>query len=372
MGPRHTITVFAVSLTLILAFGGCSQSPEAKKAKHRERAITYFDKGQYQEAVIEFKNVVQIEPKDADAHYRLALTYLRIGGLPYLQAAFGELTKTVELDASNRDAQFKLGEMYLLSNEPAKARERADVILASAPKDADGLILRGQSLISEKEFEQGIAELKKAIEADPQNTRSYLNLAAAYLQKKDTAAAEAAYQQAVKADPRSIEVRVAFGDFRLFSGKPDEAEAEYKRALDVDPNNEGLHLKLAGFYQVTRKWADAEAVYQKLASLKPKDDKPQILLGDFYTFMGQREKALASYQRATEIAPTSVPARNKLIAHYLDTGKLAEAEGRVKPILEKNKKDLDGRFFDARLRLAREKTDEAIKLLQAVIKDEPK
>src|SRR5438093_13362413 len=87
--------------------------------------------------------------------------------------------------------------------------------------------------------------------------------------------------------------------------------------------------------------------------------------------MGQREKALASYQRATEIAPTSVPARNKLIAHYLDTGALAEAEGLVKPILEKNKKDLDGRFFDARLRLARGKPDEAIELLQGVIKDEP-
>src|SRR5438876_2184104 len=99
MGARHTITVVAVRLPLILAFGGCSQSPEAKKAKHRERAITYFDKGQYHEALIEFKNVVQIEPKDADAHYRLAQTYLKIGGLPNLQAAFVELTKTVELDS---------------------------------------------------------------------------------------------------------------------------------------------------------------------------------------------------------------------------------------------------------------------------------
>src|SRR5437899_12287454 len=144
MGTRRMITAIAVSLTLVLAFGGCSQSPEAKKAKHRERAITYFDKGQYQEAVIEFKNVVQIEPKDADAHYRLALTYLKLGGLPYLQAAFGELTKTVELDASNRDAQLKLGEMYLLGNEPAKARERADMILASATQNAYDLALRVQ------------------------------------------------------------------------------------------------------------------------------------------------------------------------------------------------------------------------------------
>src|SRR2546425_10883971 len=147
MGARHTISIIAISLTFSLAFAGCSQSPEAKKAKHMERGVKYFQNSQYHEAVIEFKNVVQIDPKDADGHYRLALTYLKFGDIPNLQAAFGEFTKTVDLDASNRDAQLKLGELYLLGNEPAKARERADMILASAPRNADGLILRGQSFI---------------------------------------------------------------------------------------------------------------------------------------------------------------------------------------------------------------------------------
>src|SRR5690348_11036909 len=109
-------------------------SPEAKKAKHRERGLAYYDKGQYQEALIELKNVVQIDPKDADGHYRLALTYLKVGGLPNLQAAFGELSKTVELDQTNQDAQLKLGEMYLLSQQPSKAREHAEVVLASTPQ----------------------------------------------------------------------------------------------------------------------------------------------------------------------------------------------------------------------------------------------
>src|SRR5207245_10354675 len=200
---------------------------------------------------------------------------------------------------------------------------------------------------------------------------TYLDLASAYMQKKDPANAEAILQQALTADPGSTDVRLALGDLRLLTGKPEAAEAEYKRALEVAPNNEALHLKLAGFYQLTRKWTEAEATYQKLATLKPKEDKPQILLGDFYTYLGQRDKALASYQRATEIAPASVPARNKLIAHYLDTGKLAEAEGRVKPILEKNKKDLDGRFFDARLRRARGQSEEAVELLQGVTNADP-
>src|SRR5712691_1958777 len=144
MGARHMITAAVVSLTLVLAFGGCSQSPEAKKAKHHERGQAYFEKGQFQEAVIEFKNVVQLDPKDSEGHYRLALTYLKIGGLGGLQGAFGELTRTVELDPSNRDAQLKLGELYLLASKPAKARERAELVLVSTPTDPQGMVLKGQ------------------------------------------------------------------------------------------------------------------------------------------------------------------------------------------------------------------------------------
>ena len=166
--PRHQLTAVALAFILLVGLAGCSgTSPEAQKAKHRDRGIAYYDKGQYQEAVIEFKNVTQADPKDADGHYRLALSYLKLTTLQDLRLAFDELKKAVELNPQNRDAQLKLAELYLLGKEPAKAREHADTVLASAPQDIEGLVLRGKSLIGEKEFDQGIRELKKALEADP-------------------------------------------------------------------------------------------------------------------------------------------------------------------------------------------------------------
>jgi tetratricopeptide (TPR) repeat protein len=366
--PFGTVLV----LWLALAGAGCDGlSPEANKATHRDRGVGYYEKGQYQEALIEFKNVVQIDPKDPDGHYRLALTFLKIGGLQNLQAAFGELTKTVELDQTNQDAQIKLGEMYLLSQQPAKARERAEIVLASAPQNTQGLILHGQSLISEKEFEKGIEELKKAIELDPKHIPTYLTLAQAYMQLKNASAAEQALQQALGADPKSVEATAAMGDFRLLTGKMDEAEGFYKAAIDLAPERDAVYLKLGGFYQMTRKWNEAEATYQKLASAKPKDENAQLILGEFYKHVGQSDKALTSFRRAMEINPSSIPARDRLIDHYLTTGKLDEAAQQVQAIFDKNKKDLTGRYFDARLRLARGKPDEAIEILQGVIRDEP-
>ena len=158
---------------LLVSLGNCTQlSAEEKKAKHQERGKAYFEEGKYQEALIEFKNVVQLDPKDAKAYHQLALIHLKLGGMPDLRAAFGELTKAVELDPSIQDAQLKLGEFYLLSQQPKEAKEKAEVVLASSPQDPKGHLLRGRSLIVEKDFEEGIKELKKSLELDPDNEQA--------------------------------------------------------------------------------------------------------------------------------------------------------------------------------------------------------
>lgn len=352
--------------------GGCDgPSPEARKANHRERAASYFEKGQYQEALIEYRNVTQIDPQDADAHYRSALTYLKLGGMSNIQGAFAELSRTVELDKTNRDAQLKLGELYFLGNEHKKAREQADIVLVSAPDDTEGLILRGRSLINEKRYQEGIVELKKAIELDPKNIQTRIDLARAYFAANDRDAAEKVLRQALTANPRATEVIMALGDFLTITGKPEQAERTYKQALDLAPENEAIYVKLSTFYQRYGKWAEAETNLQKLTAVKPHNERSHILLGDFYAWSGQQDKALASFQRAFEMAPNSPVARDKIIAHFLDTGKTGEAETKVKEILEKNNKDLMGRFFDARIQRAKKKPDEAISLLQGVVKDQP-
>src|SRR5690348_11084944 len=170
----HPLITVILCLLLLLDIGCDGLSPEAKIAKHRERAAAYFEKQQYQEALIEYQNVAQADPKDADAQYHLALTHLKLGGVSNLQAAFAYLRRSVELDKNNRDAQLKLGELYLLGNEPAKARTQAEVILVAAPQDPAGLVLHGRSLINEQRYQEGIAELKKAIELDPKNMSTYV------------------------------------------------------------------------------------------------------------------------------------------------------------------------------------------------------
>jgi tetratricopeptide (TPR) repeat protein len=352
---------------------GCDwSSPEARKAAHHERAKSYLEKNQYREALIEYQNVAQSDPNDADAYYHLALIHIKLGGAANLQAAFAELGRSLKLNSTNLDAHLKLGELYLLGSEPTKAREQADIVLASVPESQEGRLLKGRSLVTEKRYQEGIVEIKHSIKLNSSNMQGYIELARAYFFANDWSAAEATLKQGLQVDSRSLEIISALGDFYVTTGKPDEAESIYKRVLEISPQSEEIYLRLAAYYQRYNKAVEAEDALQQLAALKPQDERPHIYLGNLFTWAGQPEKALASYQRATELNPHSIAARDMLISQYLDMGKTSEAETKVKDILGKNNRDLSGRVFNARIRLAVGNADEAISLLQGVTRDEPK
>jgi len=86
---------WALTLILINALlSSCSFDSNARKQKYFQSGQTYFEKGKYQEAAIEFTNAIQIDSGYADAHEQLAESYLR---LQQRDRAYQELNRTVEL-----------------------------------------------------------------------------------------------------------------------------------------------------------------------------------------------------------------------------------------------------------------------------------
>src|SRR6059036_1968882 len=97
-------------LAVLVAMAGCSRSPEAKKARHLDRGDRYFAREQYQEAIIEYRNVLRIEATYPRAIEQLGLAYFQVGNL---SEAFRYLLKSQELDPGNLNLRLKLGTIYL-------------------------------------------------------------------------------------------------------------------------------------------------------------------------------------------------------------------------------------------------------------------
>ncbi len=370
---RSSAILVLLSLPLlIVSLGNCTQlSAEEKKAAHYERGMDYFEAGKYSEALIEFRNIIQLDPKDAKAYHQMALIHLKLGGMPDLQAAFWELTKAVEFDPSIEDAHLQLGEFYLHDKKPQEAKKHAEIVLASSPQDPKGHLLRGRSLIIEKEFEEGIAELQKSLELDPTNEQVYIDLARAFFTLKKFDEAFAILGTGLQKIPNSTAMILAQGDLLALQGKTREAETYYQQAITLDPDDEALYPRVAKFFEATRQFKKAEEVYQQMAARKPKSEQPQILLGNFYVFMGTGEKALAHYRKARELNPQSNEVRKILINFYLDNQQWDQAEQELSLPFDAKKKDAFDQTFAARLLIGRGKTDQAIPLLQRILKAEP-
>jgi len=358
---------------LLVSQGNCTPLPaQEKKTRHYDRGMTSFNAEKYQEAFMEGEAIIQLDPNNAKVYHQLAFIHLlKFGGLPDLQRAYSERLQVPEIASTIQDASLKLRGLHLRSHKPQEVKKHDDLVLTSSPQNPRGHLLRGRSLIMEKEFEEGIIELKRSLDLDPDNDQIYLDLARAYLALKKPEEADAIIEQGLQRHNTSITLILAKGDLLLVQGKQTEAEVQFHRAMELDRDNDALYAKLGTYYLVTQQWKHAEEVYQNFASRKPDSETPQILLGEFYTYFGAGFNALEQFKEAVELNPQSRPARNVLINFYLDNRQWDDAEPLILAVLDKNKKDLLGQVFQARLLLGRGKTDEAIPLFQRVLKDEP-
>src|SRR5580700_546465 len=104
-----------ILLTIVTGcFLGCSSDPNQRKLRYMESGARYFSNRKYQEAIIQFRNAEQIDPRFAGAHYQLAQAYLAAGNS---EAAYRELNETVGLDPANAEAQVSLARALIVRRQ---------------------------------------------------------------------------------------------------------------------------------------------------------------------------------------------------------------------------------------------------------------
>ena len=103
----------ALRLTLLLAliaalFAACSRDPNVRKQKYFESGQSYFEKGKFEEAAIEFRNAVAVDPTYAAAHDQLGMTYLKTPAVVTGKSGYSHVRS--ELQPENYPARIELGQ----------------------------------------------------------------------------------------------------------------------------------------------------------------------------------------------------------------------------------------------------------------------
>jgi tetratricopeptide (TPR) repeat protein len=347
----------------ILILSGCS--PQAREARALAQGKKEFQAGNYQVAIIHFKNAVGVAPKDAEPYYQLGLAYLASRDI---NTAGSYFHKATELNPKHAGAQLKLAE--LMSTSQAKdmveeAQKRTKDVLALLPEDTDALDVLAFTELRLGQPDSAEAHLKEALRKSPNSLRSSIALAQSRMARKDVAGAEEALKQAAAQAPKSPEPRDYLGGFYLALGKTAEAEHEYRQALEIDPKHGPALLALAAMQMRAGHADQAEQTYRLISALPEKQYKPIHAL--FLLQTGKRDQAVAEFEKLVKSDPDDRNLRTDLVRAYLALNRIGDAEKVLTAVLKKNGLDTDALLQRSRLYLASAKYTEAQNDLDRVL-----
>ncbi len=361
---RITLVLF-----LLVMCAGCS-SKEEKKAKHLERAKEYIEKSEFKKAVIELKNVVQLDPKNDAAYYELGETYLK---LKQGKEAFQSFARAVSSNPENLKAQLKMGQIFLLAKRTEDARKKAELILEKSPDDIEALSLLSGVQVQEKDLDSAITTLKKVASLDPSRFKTHLSLGRLYLLKKDMDQAEKAYLKVISLDSKA---RVAYIELaRIYGAKGqwDKAESELKKMIQASGSKYQNLYVLGRFYESRNNWVQAEKTYLKAVDSAPGEDvAPLMNLGLYYARRNSYEKALDAMARASALKKDDLDILVSMAQLNFDFKKIKDAETTIDKVLEKDKGHVGANFLKGRLYLVKRDFSNALDRFNLVIRDRPR
>lgn len=326
--PRLLLMFF---LAVTFAWG-CSA--ESKKARHTERADKYYAEQKYKEAVIEYKNVLQIDPHDLHAAKQLATTYLSLGEPGQ---AFPYLARVKELDPNDVEMRLKLATLLTMGRKTEDARKEVRFVLEKNPDSFEAIKLYASLAASPEEVREALGMLD-GIKGEQDHLAQYhLAVAGMHLKLNDTARAEEATRTALARNPNSVESHIFLGDLMMLKGDTRAAQMEYEEAADLAPLDSEAQIKLVDFYLGTR---------------RPEEARKRLL-------------------EINEKAPHFMPAHYRLAEMAVVDHKYDDALKILDGVFSRNKSDANALFIRGRIHLALKEIDPAVQDFQEVIRIQP-
>src|SRR5882724_1692741 len=119
-------------LAPLILLGSCKRDPNLRKQKYLESGERYFKVAKYREAVIQFSNALQVDPRFVEGHYQLAQAYIK---LQDWNMAYEQLEKTVKLRPDYYPAHIDLANLHSARRAVDRAKEHLDLLAAKDPED---------------------------------------------------------------------------------------------------------------------------------------------------------------------------------------------------------------------------------------------
>lgn len=272
----------AVAVTRLTALPDAADDVRVQQAL----GVAYYHADDYLKAV---ELLQRVRPRLTDASIEQRETEQVLGLSLHLLGRDAEaipwLEKTRGWAADNLELSFVLGQAYIQTRQPDRAREALARTFGVAAESAAARVLAAQLMIR--------------LQMEP--------------------LAEAELLAALKQDARVSRANYLLGQIALFRGRLDEAIDYSRKEIALNPADAMAFYQAGDAFVRQAKWDEAIRLLQQSLWINPFYSGPYILLGRAYMKKEQPVTAEAMLRRAIEFDP------NNRMAHYLLAQLLQEA-----------------------------------------------
>jgi len=364
----------------VLLLQGCSRDPKVLREHCVTNGNKYFRSGKYKQASILYRRALQLDPKYAEAHYRLGLAAMELRD--YSTAA-RSLQRATELDPNNEDAAVHLAEIYVaayIANPEVNKRVFADAklsigrILSVNPKSYDGLRLSADIALASGDRETAIQRLRDAEAVKPWQPDNTLALMRNLISGNQEQEAEKIGRELISRNKTLGPAYDLLYFLAVRHGQYDKAE-ELLKAKIANVSSDGVtRLELAAFYYARGRRPQMQAILDGLRSDRKTFPQGEALVGDFYFRIGELDSALQTYREAEKHQPKLSVAFDKRIAEtLLVQGHYGQAIQLAAKLHQENPKDVEAAALHASLeaRGNPQQVQSAIADLEALVEKQP-
>jgi Flp pilus assembly protein TadD/mono/diheme cytochrome c family protein len=231
--------------------------------------------GRYSEATKTYKQVVDLNPKDARAWNGLGVAFENSGDWQNAQQAF---EKASNADPTLTDALFNLAKSQLDHSEPSTAEQSFRAVLQRSPNDA----------------------------------AAHAGLAQSLLKAGNQDAARSEFTAALRIDPQNLDAMEGLGQILLNEGQPAQAMDLLEKASNRSPDDPILRQQLAVAYAQLQRFSDAIEQLRQAQRLSPDDPQVHSMLSQVYAASGDLQQAISEQQQALRLNASDADGWNNL------------------------------------------------------------
>lgn len=234
-------------------------------------------------------------------------------------------------------AQYEQGQVYQELNQPEKALDSYQEVLAEKP-DHQGALLgkaqvlqqlqrydealkvydelltltpqnweawwgRGKILSDRQQYDEALIALDKAIEHNPRSAAVWQTKAQIHLQRKETDAALASLDALLALDKKQAWAWYEKGWIHHQREQYPQAIAAYDRALKLDDSDPNIWYQQGNSFSKLEKYADAKRAYERVVNLKPDHAPAWYSLGIANENLKTYDTAQDAFAKVVELEP---------------------------------------------------------------------